>query len=151
MTQGRIIVGIGIVVSIALVLIFRSEHALLRGAMIPLGVLALLLVGYGGFILYSRPAHSAQSIALYESSPAEGVANEREKHINDKNAGKALMKYVYPSLVILSALALLFLAKVEYRGGALGCIFLFASTYLIDYGFVSRSDAFLAFLESLPS
>ncbi len=32
---------------------------------------------------------------------------------------------------------------------ALSFIFLFASTYLIDYGFVSRLDAFLDFLYKL--
>jgi len=147
--QGRIMIGIGILLLTAIFFIFRSQNELLRGALIPLRLLVLILIGYGGFILYSRPAHAQQSIAQFEKEKANAIAQEKEKHINDNKAGKMLMRYVYPGLILLSALCLLFISAPYYRGLAIGFILVFASTYIIDNGFVTRSDAFLAYLNTL--
>jgi len=149
-TQGRIMIGIGILLLFALISIFRSQNELLKGALIPLSLLTLVLVGYGGFILYSRPAHSAQSISLYQSNKAEAIEKEKEKHINDNKAGKTLMKFVYPGLILLSAIGLFLLPSPYFKGLALGIIVLAVSTYIIDNGFVTRSDAFISFLDTLP-
>jgi len=148
-TQGRIMIGIGILLLPALYGIFRSQNELLKGAMIPLSLLLLVLIGYGSYILYSRPAHVKESIALYEKSKTEAIEAEKIKHINDNKAGKTLIKYVYPVLIIISALSLLFLSSLYYKGMAIGFVLLFASTYVMDNGFVNRSDAFLAFMEKL--
>jgi len=134
LTQGKIMIGI---------------DELLRGAMIPLALLVLVLIGYGAYILTSRPAHAKTSIALYEKSKTEGIQKEIEKHINDNKTGKTLTKFVYPGLIIVSAIALLLLVSLYYKGMAVGCIILFASTYFMDSGFVSRSDAFISFLNKL--
>jgi len=47
LTQGKIMIGIGFLLLIALYFIFRSQNELLRGAVIPLGLLVLVLIGYG--------------------------------------------------------------------------------------------------------
>ncbi len=148
-TQGRIMITIGILLIFAMYSIFISHNDLLKGSLIPLGLLVTILIGYGSFILYSRPAHAQESIALYEQSKSEAIESEREKHISDNKAGKTLLRYVYPSLMILSALALFFLSNQYYKGMALGFVLLFLSTYLIDNGFVTRSDAFLTFLNNM--
>ena len=56
------------------------------------------------------------------------------------------MKFVYPIGIILAILVLMMISSFYFKGMAIGFVFLFASVYIIDYGFVSRSDAFLAFL-----
>lgn len=149
--QGRIMVGVGILLLAVLYNIFSSQNELLKGALIPLGLLLLILVGYGGYILYSRPAHAKESIALYEKNSTEAVEKEKAKHINDNKAGKTLLKYVYPILMTLSAISILFIKSPYYKGMALGFVLLFVSIYIIDSGFVSRSDAFLSFLGQLQS
>lgn len=148
-TQGRIMIGIGILFLVVLFAIFRSQNELLKGAMIPLSLLTVVLIGYGSYILYSRPAHARESIAMYQSSETEAIASEKEKHINDNKAGKTLMKFVYPGLMLLSVIALFLLPNPNYKGMALGFILLFLSTYVMDNGFVSRSDAFLTYLDTL--
>ncbi|MEL6592482.1 MAG: hypothetical protein AAFQ68_20455 [Bacteroidota bacterium] len=148
-TQGRIMIGIGILLLVALYGIFRSQNELLKGALIPLSLLTLVLIGYGSYILYSRPAHARDSIALYQSTETEAIVKEKEKHINDNKAGKRLIKFVYPSIILLSVIAIFLLSSPYYRGMALGFILLAVSTYIIDYGFVSRSDAFIAFLDAM--
>ncbi len=146
--QGKIMVGIGVLLVPAVIAIIRSEHQLLKGSIIPLSLLLIILVGYGGFILYSRPAHMKASIERYESSTSEAYAQEKEKHINDNKAGDALMK-VYPILAILSLLPLFLNIPFYYKGMGLGFALMFISIYIIDYGFVSRSNAFIAYLDTL--
>jgi hypothetical protein len=148
-TQGRIMIATGILVLLAFVSILKSNNEFLRGALIPLSLLVLVLIGYGSYILYSRPAHVQSSIELYKQSKEKAIESEKEKHINDNKAGKTLTKYVYPGLVILSSLMLFFVSSPNYKGMAIGFIILFAATYIIDTGFVSRSDAFLEFLNKL--
>jgi len=147
-TQGRIMIGIGLLLLFVLYNIFRSQNELLKGMLVPLGLVAIVLIGYGSYILTSRPAHVKNSIALYQKSPKEAIEKEKLKHINDNKAGKTLMKYVYPGLMLLSVIMLLFFTSPYYKGMALGFVLLFVSTYIMDYGFVSRSDAFLAFLNN---
>ena len=146
--QAKIMIGLGGILLFGLIAVLRGEHELLRGAFIPLGLLLVILLGYGSYILYSRPAHAKERIALYQKSPQEAITKETEKHINDNKFGNALLRYVYPVLIIVSALALFFVPGPYYRGMAIGFILLFASTYIIDYGFVSRSDAFISYLNS---
>ena len=148
-TQARIMIGIGVLLLVAFIGIIKNQNELLRGTLIPMAILLAVLIGYGGYILYSRPAHVKQSISFYQLSEKEAVAKEQTKHLNDNKAGKMLMKYVYPSLLILSVLALIILKTPYYKGLAIGFALLFITTYIIDYGFVSRSDAFLSFLSEL--
>ena len=146
-TQGKIMIGIGIALLIAFFFILRSQHELLKGTLIPLGLLLVILIGYGSYILQSRPAHAKESILFYKQSEKEAIEKEITKHINDNKAGKSLMRYVYPSLMILAILMLILVSSPYYKGMALGFVLLFLSTYIIDYGFVSRSDAFIKFLQ----
>ena len=149
-SQGRIMIGLGLIMLFIGYRILISENVLLKGSLVPLGLLVFVLIGYGGYILYSRPAHVKETIALYQKSRTEAIEKEKEKHINDNKAGKTLMKYIYPSLIIVSALALFFVPHY-YKGMALGFIVLFLSIYIIDNGFVSRSDAFIELLNGLKA
>ena len=148
-TQGRIMIGIGLLLLLAIYGIYRSQNELLRGALIPLSLLLLVLVGYGGYILYSRPMHARESIELYQKSQEEAISMERDKHLNDNKAGKTLLKWVYPTLMILSVVMLWVATNPYYKGMALGFVLLFLATFIIDSGFVSRSDAFISFLDGL--
>jgi len=66
--QGRIMVGIGILLLFAFIATMRNGNEMMRGSLIPMALLLLVLLGYGSYILYSRPAHSKQSIELYDAS-----------------------------------------------------------------------------------
>jgi len=147
--QGRIMIGLGILLLVVFIAIFRSNNDLFRGALIPLGLLLVLLIGYGGYILQSRPAFASNSIEQFENSKEEAIVQTREKHINDNKAGKTLTKMVYPALMLAAVIALFFVTAPFYKGLALGFILLFVATYVIDSGFISRSDAFVEYLDDL--
>lgn len=147
--QGKIMIGIGILLAIAFIAIFRSENELLRGSLIPLGLLLTVLIGYGGYILQSRPEHAKQNIELYKKSPNEAIEKEIEKHVNDNKAGKTLIRFVYPSIILISALLVFFVSSTFFKGMGLGFTVFAVSAFIIDNGFVTRSDAFIAFLETI--
>lgn len=147
-TQAQIMIGIGILFVAAFVGILKSEVELLRGSLLPMGVILVLLLGYGSFILYSRPAHAKESIALYQESKQEAIEQEKAKHINDNKAGKLLMK-VYPALALVAIVVVMIVPTPYYKGMAIGFVLLFLTAFIMDNGFVTRSDAFLAFLDSL--
>lgn len=144
--QGKIIIGIGLLILVAFIGIFRSQNELLRGMLIPFSLLILVLIGYGRYILQSRPTHVKQSISLYEKSTNEAIQKEIEKHTNDNKAGKILIKYVYPSLIIISAVALFLISSLYFKGMVIGFILLFASTFIIDNGFVTRSNKVIEYI-----
>jgi len=147
-TQGQIMIGFGVLLVVSIVGILKSEVELLRGTLLPLGLFVVLLIGYGAFILYSRPAHAKQSITLYQKSTSEAIEREIDKHVNDNKAGNMLMK-IYPILAILALTGVMFIPSPYYKGMCLGFAVLFIGIYFIDNGFVTRSDAFLEFLDKL--
>ena len=91
-TQGRIMIGVGILLLVIAFFIYRSQHELLKGTLIPLSLLLVVLIGYGGYILSSRPAHAKETIASYETAKETAIENEIAKHINDNKAGKNTVK-----------------------------------------------------------
>ncbi len=93
--QGKIMIAIGIFLAIIFFAILRSENVLLRGALIPLGLILALLLGYGSYIIYSRPAHAKEIIRLYQESSEEAIKQETFKHKKDNKAGNLLIR-IYP-------------------------------------------------------
>jgi len=146
--QGKIMIAIGIFLSILFIAILQSDYALLKGSIIPLSLLLAILLGYGCYMLYSRPAHAKEIIRLHQKYPDEAIKQEREKHINDNKIGKVLLR-VYPLLMLVSIGTLVFVSSPHYKGMAVGFALLFIAMFIIDNGFVSRSDGFLAFLKEL--
>lgn len=139
---------VGVIIIFATYGIWRSDNDLLRGMLIPLALLIVILIGYGAYILYSRPAHARDSIALYQTSTQDAIAKERTKHITDNKVGNTLLR-TYPILMLLSVLVLIFVNDPHYKGMAIGFAFLFAAAFIIDSGFVSRSNAFIDFSNRL--
>jgi len=144
--QGHIMIGAGVVLLVLVFWMMKGENDLFKGMLIPLGLLTVVLIVYGGVIIYGRPAHAKQNIELYMQSKSKAIEKERAKHINDNKAGNTLMKFVYPGFIILSALMLFFVTSTYYRGMAIGFIVLFAATYVMDNGFVTRSNKYIEFL-----
>ncbi len=149
LTQGKIMIGMGILVLIAFIAILKSHNQLLRGSLIPMGLIILILIGYGGYILQSRTAHVQNTLALYQQEPKEAIKKEIEKHTNDNKIGKPNLQYFIPTALVLLGLSLFFIKSPYYQGMVLGFILLFVINYVLDYGFVSRSETVLKYLEKI--
>lgn len=146
--QGKIMLGAGVVLLISLIGIFRGESEVLRGSLIPLGLALVVLIGYGSYVIFSRQGHVQEISILYEKTPIEAIGLEINKQQKDYDSCKTLMK-VYPLLMLIAVLGVIFLPSMHYKGMAMGFLLLFITAFLIDSNFASRSYPFLESLRIL--
>lgn len=147
--QGRLMILTGIIFSFITYAAYNSPTSFYRGTFIPLLLLLFILIGYGAYIMYSRPIHAEETIALFEVNPSSAIDLEKIKHASDNNLGNLLLRFVYPTFIIGACLLLLFIKDPYLKGLAIGLVLLFTTTYFIDSGFVHRSDKFLLYLQSI--
>lgn len=129
--QGKIMVGTGLLLALALPLLFKKEYPLFNGMFIPVCLLVLVNLGYGGFLLYSRPKHVAITSQLYQQNARETVQTELQKAQTD-NKNYTLLKPIWTVLIIISVLAFFFINNEYFKGASLGMICLSVGFLLID-------------------
>ncbi|WP_025298812.1 hypothetical protein [Niabella soli] len=129
--QGKIMVGTGLLLALALPFLFKKEYPLFNGMFIPICLLVLVNLGYGGFLLYSRPKHVESISKLYQQNPRETVKKELQKARTD-NKNYTLLKPIWAMLIIISALAFFFINNEYFKGASLGMICLSVGFLLID-------------------
>lgn len=143
--QGKIMALVGILLLAAVLAILRTDNALLRGMLIPLGVIILFYVGYGGFLALRRPVHVQTLAQRVEKSPEQALALELEKANRDNRAYSLVLK-VWPVLIALCGLALLFVTQPYYRGLLIGLMGLFLALMVLDTFLHQRLQPYLEFL-----
>jgi hypothetical protein len=92
--QGKIMVGIGLLLVLALPFLFKSEYTLVKGMLIPICLLMIANLGYGSFLLYSRPKHIATTTKLYQQNPQETIQKEPNKAQTD-NKSYAVIRQIW--------------------------------------------------------
>ena len=145
--QGKYMMEIGAVVLIMLVFILRDDNPLLRGALIPLGLIVLILLGYGGFLTFGRPAHLKRVIREYETSPDQVKAKELAKAATDHRAYTRFKK-IWPVLIFLSGVGYFLVSTEYYKGLCLGLAVLFLSVLILDITLHKRLTPYYEHLKS---
>ena len=146
--QGKIMVGIGIVIAICLIFILRSDQSMLRGMLIPMGLLLVANLGYGGFLSFSRPNHIQSTIELYNQNPAQAVGKELAKAETDHKSYSAL-KPIWAVLIVVAIVLYFVLSSAYYKGLSIGLAGMFLGTLLIDGFLHQRLKPYLAVLREL--
>lgn len=146
--QGWVMVVAGSLMSIAALLILKSDNALLRGMLIPVALLVAMNLGYGS-VLLSRPATSLQIEASYRQSQKQTVERELEKAKNNekyyRSSGPAW------ALLTAGSVLSLFLFRGNYlRGLSLGLAAMFLGALFIDSFLHNRLLVFIEALRRLP-
>lgn len=144
--QGRIMVGIGILFLIAMIFIFKSDNVFLRGTLIPLSFLLVVLLGYGGSMLYSRPMYLKQATEQYQSDPNAAHSQQLAKAEKDNKAYSNL-KPVWAIIISICAILLIVFTSPYYKGVALGIIVTFSALFVVDATLHSRLKPYLEFLQ----
>ena len=111
--QGKIMVTIGVILLVTFIAILRSESPILKGVLIPLALMALIQMGYGGFQLFSRPAHVSKVENTCKLDEDQALTQEYEKAVKDDKI-YSRFKLVWASLIIVSVL-LYFLFSTDER------------------------------------
>lgn len=147
--QGRVMVLVGILLSISAFLIVKSGNVLLRGMLIPLALLVAMNLGYG-YILVSRPTTSLKTEDAYRHNQQQTLEQELNKAVhNEKYYASA--RPVWALLTAISVL-LFFVFRGDYsRGLSLGLTAMFFGALLIDSFLHHRLLAYIDALQYLDS
>ncbi len=148
--QGKVMLFIGALVLIAGVAILRGDNSFLRGMLIPMGLVAFALIGYGGFQVVGRPAHLDKVSKIYQESPQKAVEQEYKKAKKDDKTYKNL-RVVWAILIIVSAVLYLVVSKDYHKGLSVGLVGMFLSTLLLDSTLHNRLTIYLEGIEKFLS
>lgn len=133
---------VGAVLLLASILAWRNGGEMLRGMLIPLGVLMLIATGYGGFMQVNRPAHATALAERYQRDPELSRTAEISRLQNDC-ANYRKMNMIW-STIFLTAIALIFLAgSGTWKGVALGLIVLSSVGFVVDNFLFHRAAVYL--------
>ncbi|NME70343.1 hypothetical protein [Flammeovirga aprica] len=145
--QGKVMLCVGALFLIAVIMILRSNHELLKGTLIPFSLAIVMLLGYGGFLTFTRNGHITQVESVYNESKMKAIEQEYAKAKKDHEAYSKL-KPVWALLIVI-ALGLFFLFKTDYlKGLALGFIGLFFIALVIDTNLHYRLQPYFELLNS---
>lgn len=147
--QGRIMLFVGILLSISGWMIFKSEHDVLKGTLIPIALMLLVFLGYGGFVAFSRPGHLEKVKTTYAESPVKALEMEQEKALRD-HAAYSRLKPIWVVLIAVAAI-LYFLGGEYLKGLSIGLIGMFLSVLIVDTTLHHRLGFYKAGIEKLLS
>lgn len=146
--QGKIMFVLGVVVLIGFITIFRSNSALLRGMLVPIGLILLILFGYGGYQIFGRPPHLNMVTDLIEKNPKQAIEQEYKKAEKDDST-YTMLKKVWVTLIVVSAFSYLFFSSNYLHGLSIGLVGLFATTLLVDSILHQRLLSYMKAMEEL--
>jgi len=144
--QGRIMTVVGILIGAFIIHLLNNKSPMHDGILIPLGLLFLAYVGYGGFLWFSRPKHLQNAQESYQKSPATAIQTELEKAENDHKAYSRL-KPIWIGLFIISIGLWFFLSNEYWKGVSLGLIIMSFGGLMIDTFLHRRLKPYLHFLK----
>lgn len=146
--QGKIMLGIGILFLVAAGAIFKSDHELLKGSLIPLGLITLMLCGYGSFQIFGRPPHIQKVSELHAENPQKAIEQEMVKAQKDDKIYSTVKKAWIVFMVIV-AICSLFLTSDYYRGLSIGLMLMFLSMLIIDTTLHHRLKTYMEALSQM--
>lgn len=129
--QGKIMLAIGMLLLIGGIAIIKSSHELLQGTLVPLGLILMVFIGYGGFQTFGRQSHITKVSTVHKESPEKAIKQEHDKALRDVRTYKNL-KIVWSVLIVLSVIVYFIFSKDYFKGVAIGLIGLFLTTLIVD-------------------
>ena len=129
--QGRIMFLYGLLLFISFAFIWRSNHEVLRGTMIPLGIVICVMLGYGGYLMASRPSIPSKVGHAFSINPYQTAQDELTRLQADHKTYSAL-KPIWVTLIVVSAILYLLVSGLYWKGLSIGFMALFISGLVTD-------------------
>lgn len=147
--QGRWMVGLAILLLMpSLIIIIKSNNLLLRGMLLPIFLLVVMNLGYGGYLLLTKQKFVDQTEAKFREMPEKTLESETAR-LKTEDKSYTLLKYVWAVLLILSILFYFIIIKDYYKGIALGLIGMFFIMLLIDTFLHHRLNLYLSTMPTI--
>ena len=140
--QGKIMLGIGILLLIGSIAILKNNHEIFRGTLIPLGLILIIFFGYGSYQTFGRQSYMTKVAAVYKESPKKAIKQEYEQAIKDGKTFK-LLKTTWAILIVISVIVYFIVSKDYFKGFAIGLIGLFLTALIVDSTLHYRLEIYL--------
>ncbi|MCF6296806.1 MAG: hypothetical protein L3J08_02300 [Flavobacteriaceae bacterium] len=129
--QGKILIILGVILLIASVFIFKGTNDILRGMLIPFGLILLIFLGYGAYQTFGQQSHLTKVTESYKENTKNTIQKEYEfAQKGDKSYTS--LKPIWALLIVVSV-ALYFIVSKDYsKGLAMGLMLLFLTILILD-------------------
>ena len=148
--QGKIMLVLGCLLFIAGISIFRSNNELMRGMLIPVGLIVFMLIGYGSMQTIVRPKHIQIVSKMSNGNSKLAIEKEHSKAIKDGNTYR-ILKVVWSICIVVAVILYFFFSQHYYKGLGIGLIGLFLSMLILDSVLHYRLGVYIKRLEELIS
>lgn len=145
--QGKIMITVGLLLGLAIWFIVNSADASIQGMLYPFVLLLIANLGYGTFLLFSRPHQLKSSQALYAQNPQQAIQKELEKVEKDDKV-YAMLKPIWIGLLIVAILLWFVFSEPYWKGLSLGVVIMSIGGFFIDFFLHRRLTPYLSFLKS---
>lgn len=137
----------GVIIAVAAIFIFINGNSMQKGMLIPLGLLLIMNLGYGGFLTLSRTDHAKKIQELHAANAQEAVSQELLKAERD-NKTYSLLKPVWGGLIVVGIALFFFLSGDYWKGLSLGILALCTAGLIIDTFLHHRLEPYLEALRT---
>lgn len=132
----------GAIVLLATILAWKNGGEMLKGMLVPLGLLVFIAAGYGGFMQVNRPAHATALAERYQQDP-EGSRTAEIARVENDCKNYRMMNFIWSTFCI-AGIALVFLAgSGTWKGVGLGLIVLSSAGFVVDNFLHHRAEVYL--------
>lgn len=146
--QGRIMFGLGILSLIAFFYFANLHQAFYKGMIVPVLLLQIILLGYGGFQLFKRPSYIEKVIIENHLNPSNAHINELEKAKKDDKI-YGILKPIWALLFLVSMLLFVIFKGDFAIGMSFGFALWFVTAFICDWFLHHRLKTFLVALQQL--
>ncbi|WP_306844243.1 hypothetical protein [Chryseobacterium lathyri] len=141
--QGKWMMGISLLVVVPVLFsLIKNGNYLQKGMILPLGLLVVLNLAYGGFLLSSKPKYPAEMEKLYHQNPSLTFKQEYEK-VKGFDKSYTLTKYLWTALLTLSILGYFGFSQEYFQGLFIGFALMFFGLLIVDVFLHSRLKLYL--------
>jgi len=146
--QGKTMLVLGVIVGFAAFFVIRNNNEILKGMLIPLGLITLILIGYGTMQVIVRPKHIPKVEEMYKSNPKQALETELGKAIKDDKT-YSMVPYFWFTGIAIAGFIFFFTSQYYYKGLSIGLIGLFLTMLILDSTLQHRLVIYLKALKEL--
>ena len=146
--QGKTMLALAVIVGLLAFFIIRNNNEILKGMLIPMGLIMLILIGYGSIQIIVRPKHIPKVEEMYKSNPKQALETELNKAIKDDKT-YSMVPYFWFAGIAIAGFIFFFTSQYYYKGLSIGLIGLFLTMLILDSTLQHRLVIYLKALKEL--
>ena len=146
--QGKTMLALAVIVGLLAFFIIRNNNEILKGMLIPMGLIMLILIGYGSMQIIVRPKHIPKVEEMYKSNPKQALETELNKAIKDDKT-YSMAPYFWFAGIAIAGFIFFFTSQYYYKGLSIGLIGLFLTMLILDSTLHHRLIIYLKALKQL--